>query len=142
MEQCKALIDQINNLFIVIGTIGTMGSTVMLLLADRYVARFSYQHIEKTNAQNMPRCDFHLQDLLWIMHCAKEAKGLKHRPPRRMHGAGLGDIGGRLGTGKLAGKQLTTPALNTREVPRTSHGRASSRRTGRSSTYCLDSTHI
>merc|ERR1719174_2106374 len=50
-------------------------------------------------------------DLLWIMHCA-----------------GLGNIGGRLGTGK----QLTTPALNTREVPRTSHGRASSRRTGRS----------
>ena len=44
MEQCKALIDQINNLFIVIGTIGTMGSTVMLLLADTYIARFSYQH--------------------------------------------------------------------------------------------------
>ena len=56
-------------------------------------------------------------DLLWIMHCAKEAKGLKKRPPRRMHDSDLGNIGGR----------KTTPALSTRDIPRSSRSRMSNR---------------
>merc|ERR1712224_675310 len=65
------------------------------------------------------------------MHCAKEAHNLRKRPPRRTHGSGLDSIGER----KMA------PALPTRDVPRSSHGR-SSRRSGRSTGRGYDATKI
>ena len=87
--------------------------------------------ISNANPHPQNHCAHHLQDLLWIMHCAKEAKGLKKRPAPRLFNSGLGNIGGR----------HKTPALSTRDVPSTSHGRMS-RRTGRSSTFYLHACYI